>query len=155
MTTAAHGTQTPSVVPGVRGALVVTGALAAGSTVLALLVGGGPQVLAGLVGALMVALFFGFGSATMAVVARVVPAASLLVALLTYVLQVVLLGLVFAALHRSGATEGDLDPRWLGVVVVVGTFGWLAALLVGFVRDRRPVYDLPAPDAASHPEVGR
>jgi ATP synthase protein I len=103
----------------------------------------GPQALGALVGLLMVAGFFGMGALTMSVVARLAPGASLLVALLTYTLQVLLLGVVFVALTGSGATEERLDPRWLGGTVVAATLTWTVVLVVGEIRGRHPVYDPP------------
>jgi ATP synthase protein I len=106
----------------------------------------GPQALGALVGVVMVVGFFGFGTLTMSLVSRVAPAASLLVALLTYTLQVLLLGLVFVGLTSSGATDGALDPRWLGGTVVAATLAWTVWLVVREVRTRRPVYDVAVPD---------
>jgi ATP synthase protein I len=111
----------------------------------------GPQALGALSGVVMVVAFFGFGSLTMSVVAKVAPKASLLLALLTYTLQVLVLGLVFMALTDSGATETTLDPRWLGGTVVAATLAWTTWLVVREVRTRRPVYDVPLPDGVSRP----
>ena len=59
------------------------------------LVGGSPAALGAAVGSGMVLVFFGFGALTVNAVASVSPAASLLVALLTYTLEVVAVGVVF------------------------------------------------------------
>lgn len=75
-----------------------------------------------------------------ALVARVLPAASLLVALLTYTLQVVLLALVFAALVGSGWAGGAVSPRWLGAAVVTAALVWTGAQLVLLTRLREPIY---------------
>jgi ATP synthase protein I len=109
----------------------------------------GPQALGAIVGLVVVAGFFAFGTLTMSLVSRVAPTASLLVALLTYVLQVLVLGLLFVGLTRSGATEQALDPRWLGGAVIGSTLAWTVWLVVREVRTRRPIYDLPLPDAVS------
>ncbi len=108
----------------------------------------GPQALGALSGLVMVAGFFGFGTLTVSLVSRVAPAASLLVALLTYTLQVLLLGLVFVALTSSGTTQEALDPRWLGGTVVAATLAWTVWLVLREVRTRRPIYDVPLPDGA-------
>ena len=71
------------------------------------------------------------------------PTASLLVALLTYTLQVVLMGMVFVALSRSGLLGDTLHREWLAGVVIAGTFGWLLTQLVLTTRQRIPAYDLP------------
>ena len=80
---------------------------------------------------------------TARVVGVLMPAAALLVALLTYTLQVVVMGLVFVALKGSGLLESTLDRRWLAGAVIAGTFGWIAAQIVLSMRARIPAYDLP------------
>jgi ATP synthase protein I len=99
-----------------------------------------------LVGSLLVLLFFGFGALVVNAVASVSPTASLLVALLTYTLEVVALGAVFVALGRSGALAGAVDGGWIGVVVIALTLVWLAAQIFAALRSRQPLYD-PRPDA--------
>jgi hypothetical protein len=54
--------------------------------------------------------------------------------MLTYLLQVAVLGLVLVGLSRSGATEHDVDVRWLGGTVIVGALAWSAALVVDALR---------------------
>jgi ATP synthase protein I len=93
------------------------------------------------IGAGMVLAFFGTGAVVVNAVASVSPAASLLVALLTYVLEVVLVGLVLVGLRRSGALEGAVDPSWVGGVVIATTLVWLVAQIVSAVRSRQPIYD--------------
>lgn len=109
---------------------------------LALLVGGQPAAYGALLGTGMVTVFFGLGTVVLEVVAAISPNASLLLALLTYTLQVVLLALVFAALDSSGALDGPVDGRWLGLTVIGGTFVWLGTHLYRAVRVRQPLYDL-------------
>lgn len=99
------------------------------------------------IGTVMVLTFFGFGAVVLGVVARVAPAASLLVALLTYTLQVVLVGVVFLALSSGGALDGPVDPRWLSAAVITGTLVWLGAQVTLAVRARQPIYDLPSQGA--------
>lgn len=118
------------------GALALTGAL----------LDGAPAAAGAGVGLLMVLVFFGLGAVVLDTVAGIAPALSLLVALLTYTLQVVLVGLVFVGLTRSGLMGSTLDADWLGGTVIVGTLTWLAAQVVTTLRTRRPVYDLPPAD---------
>lgn len=129
----------------VGGSLAVAGALLDGTAAAA---GAG-------VGLVMVLVFFGLGAVVLDLVAGIAPALSLLVALLTYTLQVVLVGLVFVGLTRAGLLEGELDGDWLGGTVIAGTLTWLAGQLVATLRTRRPVYDLLPPgttaDAATEP----
>jgi ATP synthase protein I len=117
------------------------GALVAG---LGAVVSGTSAVVGAAVGTALVVLFFALGALVLDVVAGLVPALSMLVALLTYTLKVVLVGLVFVALSRSGLLEDTIDARWLGAAVIAGTLVWLVAQIVASVRTRQPLYDLPS-----------
>lgn len=96
-----------------------------------------------LVGTLLVVGIFSFGAFTVHVVSNLMPSASLMFALLTYTMQVVLMALAFAVLDGSGALDDGLDPLWLGTTVIAGTCCWLVAQVVLTARRRIPVYDLP------------
>jgi ATP synthase protein I len=123
-------------VPGARTALAVSvvGGLAA--ALVAGLVAGQPQLLAVLVGAALVCGFFLFGTVTTNVAAAVLPQASLLVAVLTYVLQVVGLWVVMLALTRSGLTDTAVDAGWLAGTVIVATLLWVVSLCARALTDR-------------------
>lgn len=140
--TTRSGPRPGAVGPVVRVAGVTTLGLGALLALVGGLVTGSPAVLGVLIGTAMVCVFFGFGAVVLDLVAAVAPAASLLVALLTYSLQVVLVGLVFVALGRSGLLEDAVHARWLGGAVIAGTLAWLAAQVVASMRVRIPVYDL-------------
>lgn len=148
MTTAPRTTRTglrsgvagPVVLVAVLAVTLVGGVLAVTATVVA----GQAAGFGALVGVAMVVAFFGVGALVLDVVASLAPSLSLLVALLTYTLQVVLVGLVFAGLTRSGMLDSTLEPRWLGGTVIACTLTWVAAQLVASVRTRRPLYDLPS-----------
>ncbi len=103
------------------------------------------------IGLVMAGAFFALGAFVLELVARVLPAASLMVALLTYTLQVALIGLVFAGLRRSGALDRSIDSRWLAGTLIVCTITWLVTQVVVHVRQRIPAYDLPAsgPEAST------
>ncbi len=130
------------------GSRVLLGAaLGAASATLALslaglVLSGSAAAYGALVGALLVLLVFGSGAFAVNAVATVLPAASLLVAMLTYTLQVVLMGLVFWGLSGSGALGRDLDERWLAGSVIAGTLAWLAVQVRQTARARIPAYDL-------------
>ncbi len=142
--TTEHPAGRPSAhVAGLRTAVVLTGLLALVATGAAALTGGRAQVVGALAGAALVGFFFVFGALSTSLAAAYAPAMSLLVALLTYTLQVVLLGLVLLAVNRSGLGEDELDRGWLAGTVIVGTLVWMVALVVGAVRSREPLYDLP------------
>ncbi|KQY54504.1 MULTISPECIES: hypothetical protein [unclassified Nocardioides] len=95
-----------------------------------------------LAGTLIVVLVFAGGSFLVNLVAGISPAASLLIALLTYTLQVVLIGVIFYALADSGLVDDVLDGRWLAGAVIVGTVGWMVSQIVLTTRLRLPAYDL-------------
>lgn len=125
------------------GAALVTLVLGGLATVLGSLVVGRSAAYGALVGTAVVVGVFGLGSLVVDQVAGALPGASLLVALMTYTLQVVALAALFLALSRSGLLEATLDRRWLGATILAGTFVWLGAHLLLAVRVRIPVYELP------------
>jgi len=75
-------------------------------------------------------------------VAGALPSASLMVALMTYTLQVMLLVVAFVALERSGLLEASLDRMWVGATAIAATLEWLVAQVVLTFRTRIPTYDL-------------
>ena len=117
-------------VSGVGRALLVTLLLAVAGSGLALLTAGEAQLLGALAGTGMVAGFFVFGMVNTAVAAAYAPRVALPVALLTYTLQVVALGLVLVAVSRSSLTPDRLDVRWLAGTVIAGALGWTVALVL-------------------------
>lgn len=139
-----------SVLVGAGGAALVLGLVAA---LVGAFVSGSEAALGALIGTLLVVGVLGFGSFVVNVVAGLMPAAALMVAVLTYTLQVVLMGLVFAILSESGLLDSDVDRGWLAGAVIGGTAIWLVSQVVLMTRRRIPVYDLPA-RAAAHPAQG-
>lgn len=137
------------------GGFVVTVAIGVLAAVLGGVVDGSTAAWGALVGALVVAVVCAGGSLMVNVVAGVLPTASLLFALLTYTLQVLVLLMVFVALERSDLLGARLDREWLGVTAVVATLVWLATLVLLSTRRRIPAFDLPAPDGAAEPREGR
>jgi ATP synthase protein I len=159
MTTAPQSTspgpRAGAVGPVVRRALVVTLAVSTAVAVAGALAVGTPALLGAVIGTAMVCLFFGGGAIVLDAVAALAPAASLMVALLTYTLQVVLVGAVFVGLRRSGLLEQAIDPRWLGGTVIAATLIWLTVQVVASLRTRIPVYELGVsnrlPEPAARP----
>lgn len=143
MTTETPGNGTPARGVSVLGPLVSTGLVGAAAVVLGASVSGTSAAAGAAIGAAMVCLFFGFGAVVLGVVARVAPETSLLIALLTYLLKVVAIGLVFVALTRSGALDRGIDGQWLGGAIIVCTLVWIAAQVIATVRSRQLIYDLP------------
>lgn len=152
MTTETAGTPAPGTRPlvGAAGAALAVGLLV---SVLGAVTHGSAAAYAALVGTGFVVAIFAFGSFAVHVVATLMPAASLLFAMVTYTLQVVLMALVFAALNRSGALDETLDREWLGGAIIAGAACWLVVQVVVATRVRIPVYDLPesAAQQASDP----
>lgn len=75
------------------------------------------------------------------VAAGSMPDASVFIALLTFFLQVVLLGVIAAALHDSAAM-GKLSPEWFAGGLILATMTWLAVHAWLYTRLRIPAYDL-------------
>jgi ATP synthase protein I len=126
---------TPSFrVSGVRPALAVTVVVGLAAALAALVFGGRPQLVGVLAGAGLVVAFFLFGALSTSVVAALAPRISLVVALLTYTLQVVLLALVLVVVQRSDAGGRTLDVSWLAGTVIVATLCWTAALVTDALR---------------------
>ena len=126
-----------------RVAFAVTLVVALSAVAFAALTTGPAGVRGALIGSGMVLVFFGLGALVVNAVASVSPALSLLVALLTYLLQIVLVGLVFVALTQSGALDETVHREWLGGSVIAATLAWMAAQVISATRSRQPLYDLP------------
>jgi ATP synthase protein I len=73
----------------------------------------------------------------------VLPTASLLVALLTYTLQLLVLALVVAGLERSGPSADDLSRGWFAAGVIAVTCLWLVGQVVASTRQRIPAFEPP------------
>lgn len=106
------------------------------------LTGGRQAAYGALAGASIAFVIFSLGAFVVNAVAGLVPAAALLVALLTYTLQVLLLAFVFVALSDSGLLDETLDAHWLAGMIIAGTFVWTGAQLLLTTRRRIPAYDL-------------
>ncbi len=126
-------------------------ALAAGLAISAagLLVDGRSGLLAGLVGTAVVVGVLFSGALVVTVVADLLPGASLMVALMTYTLQMVLLAAVLIPLSDTAWADDNLTAGWLAAAVITGALIWTAAQVLLATRVRIPVYDLPAPEATT------
>lgn len=131
------------------GAFVLLGAagaaFAAGlvMTLVAWLAADGTAVRSVAVSTLLVVVVIGFGVFTLNTVASIMPSATVLVALVTYTLQLVVLAAVVLTLARNGMMDDTFDRRWFGGGVAVATLAWMIAQIVAHLRARIPVYDLP------------
>jgi ATP synthase protein I len=126
----------------VLGPLSVTASLGLVVVLVAALLTGSAGAAGAALGVALVCSVFAFGAVVVGVVARVSPAASLLVALLTYTLQVVLVGLFYLGLSRGGALDGSVDAKWLSGAVIACTLAWTTIQIVVSVRARQPIYEL-------------
>lgn len=121
-------------------AVLVGGVVAA----IAFMVDSGEAGWGALVGAGITAFVFTFGTLTVHVVAGLMPQAAMLVALLTYTLQVVLLLVVFLGLQQAGLIGDELDPEWLAGGVIAVTVAWTIGQVVLFARARIPAFEAGA-----------
>ncbi len=112
------------------------------ATLVGALTSGSDAAFGALAGTGFVLAVFAFGSFAVQAVAQLMPAASLLFALLTYTLQVAAMALVFVALTRSGALDGPLDRHWFAGTIIGGAAGWLVGQVVLTTRARIPAFDL-------------
>ncbi|MGA9748057.1 MAG: hypothetical protein WBQ50_11435 [Nocardioides sp.] len=147
MTTAAQSA--PAGSPGVAGrvvrrALAATAGLGLLLAFAAWLLAGSAALVGVLVGTALVAGFFGLGAVVLIWVTAASPAMSLLVALMTYTLQVIVLGLAFAVLQVSGLMRSSIDGGWLGGTVIAGTAVWLAIQVTLTLKARQTYFDDPA-----------
>lgn len=117
--------------------------IGAGLALVAAMVAGRSAALSVLIGTVLAVGVFAFGAFVVNAVAGLMPAAALLVALLTYTLQVVAMGLVFVVLSGSGGVGAELDRRWLAGAVIACTLTWLVTQLWLATHLRLPAYDLP------------
>lgn len=121
-------------------AAFVTGVL---MTLVAWLVSDATAVRSVVLSTLLVVVVIGFGVFVLNTVASIMPGATVLVALVTYALQLVVMAAVVLQLVRSGMMADTLDRRWFGGGVAVATLAWMVAQIVAATRARIPVYDLP------------
>lgn len=109
-------------------------------------------------GGVLTLAVFALGVAVVTFVARLLPAASLLVALMTYALQLLVLALCVASIERAGVTGEDLSRGWFATAVIAVTLSWVIGQLVTATRQRIPAWDLPsetAGDTASETAAGQ
>lgn len=157
MTTETAGTQPVTRTRGLTALVGAAGAALAVGLLVSLvgaLTSGSAAAYGALVGTAIVVGICSSGSFAVNYVATVMPAASLLFAMLTYTLQVVLMALVFVGLSRSGALDRTLDREWLAGAIIAAVACWLVGQIVLATRARIPVYDLPDVGTADGARTG-
>lgn len=122
--------------------------------VVAALAGGESAAYGALVGAAIALVILSSGAFAVDTVARLMPVASLLVALLTYTMQVLLMLVVFVGLNRSGALDETLDREWLGGAIIAVVLGWSFAHLTASAKARIPAFDTPDSRSANPSSEG-
>lgn len=85
---------------------------------------------------------FALGAWAVYVVSGLMPAMSMLAALMTYTLQLVVLVAVVAWLESSGLADQHLSRGWFAAGVIAVTVVWLALQVWLLTRLRIPAYDL-------------
>ncbi|MBS2938760.1 hypothetical protein KDN32_13540 [Nocardioides sp. J2M5] len=140
------GAQPLAGAPGMRvvvRAAGLTAAVGALMVLVALVVHGGEAAAAAATGAAMVVAVVSFGTVALHLVASVMPRASLLVALVTYLTQLAVVMLVFLAISRGDVFADDRARGWLAASMVAATLVWTTAHLLLTARARTPYFDLP------------
>jgi ATP synthase protein I len=97
---------------------------------------------------------FGPGLPLIFMVSRVSPATTLMVALLTYALQMVVLVAVMQRLSAAAWLDGRLDPIWIGVTLIAIALGCTLALIIVSLRARIPAFSTPTVASAPAPLAG-
>ena len=141
-----------------RGSSPLLGALAAGAgavvvlTVVATVVEGRPAVLGAASGGVLTLVVFALGVASVSAVARVLPSASLVVALMTYVLQLLALAVCVGTIDAV-FDAATLSRGWFAAGVIAVTALWVVGQLVAATRQRIPAFETrDAVPAADRPE---
>lgn len=131
-----------------RGVSPLLGAAAASALLVVILVpvgalvSGPPGALGALVGGGLGVAVFAFGTGVVHVVSDLLPSASLLLALLTYLLQLLVVAAVATGLETSGVAGESLSRGWFGAGIIAVALWWLAVQVWLFTRLRIPAYDL-------------
>lgn len=149
---------TASTHPTRRGSSPLLGALVAGAVtvvvlaVVAALAEGRPAFLGASAGGVLTLVVFALGVASVSAVARVLPPASLLVALMTYVLQLLALAVCVGTIDAV-VDAATLSRGWFAAGVIAVTALWVVGQLVAATRQRIPAFEThDAAPAADGPE---
>ena len=152
-TVAAHAPST-----GPRPLLLAAGLGIVAVAVLALvaaLVGDDRDLAGVLVGGGAVIAVVVFGAGTLTLVGKVAPAMSLLVAMMTYALQVTLLMALFVAYQRRPVLQRELADSWLAGGIVAATVAWTAGYLIaGFRAPHGEAPDSELAESGTSAEAG-
>lgn len=106
-------------------------------------------------GAFSTVAVMAFGAYVVHVVAKVMPSASLLLALMTYALQLVALTAFMSVVTGSGALGETLSGGWLVAGVSSAVLAWVIAQIWFSARARVLAYDLAAEQPADTTSRGQ
>lgn len=134
-------TQAPDALlrPVVRYVVRAWSAAAVGSVVVATAVAGRAGLAGGALGAGLVLTFFLVGHGVLTLFRDIDPTLYLVIALLTYVLQVVALLAVFGSFS---AWSDSVSAPSLGLTIIACTVAWTTAMVAASRRQRIPLFDL-------------
>ncbi len=153
MTTESKQVTRPLGVSVLLGAASVAGAVGILVVALGAVISGSDGALGAATGVGVVLAVFVLGALAVNLIAGLMPAVSLLVALLTYTCQLVVVLVVFVSLSNGETFAEEVVRAWLAVAVVGTTLAWLTAQIVFTTRQRIPIYDLPE-EPAVHGRTG-
>jgi ATP synthase protein I len=97
---------------------------------------------------------FGWGTGVVSAVSRVMPSASLLIALLTFALQLMVMGVATKVVVDASDGGAYFSHAWLAAGVVLGALAFIVAQVWCTVRQRTLAYELPAETPGSRTEAG-
>ncbi|GAA4807011.1 hypothetical protein ACFQ0K_01765 [Nocardioides caeni] len=137
--------RTPSVVARAAAAAAAAAVLLVG---IGALVGGADAVRGAAVGGVIAVGVFAFGAFSVDTVSRLMPAASLMFAMLTYTLQVVLMLMAFVVLTRSGLLDDQIDRDWLAGAIILGAMVWMLVQVRLATTARIPAFEPASPRAS-------
>ena len=158
-TAARMTTETPerSADPGTRvlgGAMLVALGVSVVVTAAAALLGDSSAIAGAAVGGVSLTVVMAFGTYVVHVASNAVPALSLLVAIMTYALQIATMVAFFLVLERSGALGESVAGGWLLLGVVAASLTWSTAQIWFSTRARIPMYDLSRSTPSRGQEAG-
>ena len=128
--------------PLVRTALVPCLVVGTAAAMVAWTTTGSAGLLGAAVGTVLVVGFFGLGQLILTVCRDVSPPLLFVVALMSYLLQVVALLAVFAAFQRHPEWSDHASPRVVGLTLLACTLVWTSGLVLAARQERIPLYDL-------------
>lgn len=133
---------TPSRVSPLRGAVAASAGAMLIVTLVGLAAGGIAAAYGALVGGALALVVLATSTAVVNAVAGLMPGASLLIAGLTFVLQVLILAVVAMALRDAGWSDDTFSSRWFAGGIIAVTMTWVTAHTWFYTRMRVPAYDL-------------